>query len=173
MTVNGIDKVLGDDARRHLQTGDVGVEAAAHLRTVEATGCPQLTGDEASVLGQRQQDGVLNAPLLGLGMTAAAVVAEIRPPLTTDEACLAGKELAIDVAALSNDGALPLPQRPVPPAIGQQDVAAVVVNHLLGREAGNTAVKQRQEACLCYELYELSAVVDPLCHQSLLFSRQR
>ena len=60
VTVGGIDKVLGDDAGGHLETGDVAVEAAAHLRTVEAAEGAQFAGDEAAVLGEGQQDGLLN-----------------------------------------------------------------------------------------------------------------
>ena len=36
--VNRIDEVLCDKAAGHLQTCDIAVEAASHLRTVEAAG---------------------------------------------------------------------------------------------------------------------------------------
>ena len=92
-------------------------------------------------------------------MNAAAVVAEVGPPLATDESCLAGKELTIDMTAIGDDRTLPLPQWPVPPAVGQDDVAAVVVDHLFGRETTDAAVEQRQESRPANQLHQLRAVV--------------
>ena len=48
--VAGIDKVFGDDATGHLQTGDVTIEAAAHLGARKAAGCTQFAGNETLVL---------------------------------------------------------------------------------------------------------------------------
>ena len=73
-------------------------------------------------------------------MLTATVVTEVGPPLATDEASLASEEFAIYDAALCDDGAFPLPQRPVPAAIGQHHISAVVAHHLLGRIAANATV---------------------------------
>ena len=109
MFVNRIDKVFRDNATGHLQTGDVTIKATAHLRPRKTTGGTQLPGNETAVLRERQQNGLLDGALLRSWIFMAAIVAEVRPPVTTDEACLACKELAIDAVALRNNRALPFP----------------------------------------------------------------
>ena len=74
-------------------------------------------------------------------MLAAAIVAEVGPPLAADEAGLSSEELAIDVAADGDDLTLPLPQWPVPSAIGEHHVTTVLVDHILGGEAVDAAVE--------------------------------
>mgnify|MGYP007069903741 CR=1 FL=1 len=54
--VHRVDEVLGDDATGHLQTGDVSIEATAHLRTREAAGSTQLARNHTATLFQSQQD---------------------------------------------------------------------------------------------------------------------
>ena len=50
MTVAGIDEIFGDDAALHLQAGDVGVEAAAHLPSHEPAQGTQFASDKAAML---------------------------------------------------------------------------------------------------------------------------
>ena len=93
-------------------------------------------------------------------MPASAIVAEVGPPTAADEPRLASEELAIDVAALGDDFALPFPQGPVPPAVGQHHVAAVVGHHFFGRETADATVQEGQKPYLAYQFYQLCAVVD-------------
>ena len=107
--VSRIDEVLGDDATGRLQTGDIAVETATHLRPCETACSTKLSGNETAMLLQSQQDGLLDAARLWGGVLAAAIVAEVGPPLAADEARLARKELAVDAAAFGHDGAFPFP----------------------------------------------------------------
>ena len=50
MTVGRVYEVLGNDIATHLQAGDIAVESAAHLGTIETTGGTQFAGDETAVL---------------------------------------------------------------------------------------------------------------------------
>ena len=61
--VSRIDKVLGDDAAGHLQTGDISVEAAAHLGACESAGGTKLTGDETALLLECKQNCFLDTTL--------------------------------------------------------------------------------------------------------------
>ena len=107
--VVGVDEIFGHHPAGRLEAGDVGVETAAHLGTGEATGGAQLARDHAAVGAEDEEDGVLDRAFLGLGVTAAPVVAEIGPPVERDEAGLASEELAVDTAAFGDDVALPFP----------------------------------------------------------------
>ena len=49
MLICGIDAILRDHATGHLQTGNVAIEATAHLRTCKTTGSAQFTGDQRSL----------------------------------------------------------------------------------------------------------------------------
>ena len=60
MLVAGIDEVLGDNAARHLQAGNIAVKSAAHLTASETAGIAQFARDEAAVFAQGQQDGFLD-----------------------------------------------------------------------------------------------------------------
>ena len=104
-----IYKVLGDDVTPHLQTSNVRVETTAHLRTCESTFGTQLTGDEALMLTESLQYHVLDGALLGYGHATAAIIYQVGPPGTADEASLLCEELAIDTGTLRNDWAFPLP----------------------------------------------------------------
>ncbi len=159
MAVEGVDKVLGDDVAAHLQAGDVGVEPAAHLRPGESAGSPQLAGDEAALFAQCAQDGLFNGALGGDGVNAAAVVAEVGPPLAADESRLAGKELAVDAVSISHYRAFPFPQRPVPAAVGHDHVAAVVVDNFLGRESPDATVEKGQEPHLLDMRHQLGTTM--------------
>ena len=79
VTVVGIDEIFRHDISAHLQAGEVGVEAAPHLRPCEATCRPQLAGDEASFGPQDVEDAFFDASFLGSGADASAVVAEVGP----------------------------------------------------------------------------------------------
>lgn len=81
-------------------------------------------------------------------MQAAAVVAEVGPPLSADEPRLAGEEFAIHAAAIGDNASFPFPELPFPAAVGQLGVAAIVVDYGLGSKAIDAAVEQRQEANL-------------------------
>ena len=48
--IDGINKVFGDDPGGHLQTGDVAIELAAHLGTIETASGPQLASNQGSLL---------------------------------------------------------------------------------------------------------------------------
>ena len=109
MLVGGVYKILGHDATGHLQARHVAVEPAAHLGAVEATGSTQFARYQTAVLGQRQQDSLIDAALHRRRLRSAAIVAKVGPPLLAHKARLARKELAIDAASLGDDGALPLP----------------------------------------------------------------
>ena len=140
--VSRIDEVLGDDAAGRLQAGDIAVESAAHLRPRETTGSTKLSGNKTAVLLQSQQDGLFDAARFGGRVLAAAIVAEVGPPLTADKARLTRKELAIDAAAFGHDGAFPFPQRPIPASIRKPHIAAVVAHDFFSRKATNAAIEQ-------------------------------
>ena len=159
MLVERIDKILRHDVAAHLQACDIAVELTAHLGPRESAGGTQFTGDEAALLLERQQDGFLDAPLLGLRMRAAAIVAEVWPPLTADEPCLLREELAIDAVALRHHGTFPFPQRPVPSAVGEHHIAAVFICHFHGREAYYPAVQQGEEAYLPNQFHQVDLAV--------------
>ena len=124
VTVVGIDEIFRHDISAHLQAGEVGVEAAPHLRPCEATCRPQLAGDEASFGPQDVEDAFFDASFLRSGADASAVVAEVGPPLAADEGRLVLEELAVGASALLKDGALPRPEGPFPSAVGQAGVLA-------------------------------------------------
>ena len=135
MLVSGIYKVLGDYQAGHLQAGDVAIKLAAHLGTVEATGRTQFAGNEAAAFAKGRQDDVVNGSFLRHRILAATVVAEVGPPLAADEPGFLIEELAVNATAVRHDGTFPLPQRPVPPAIVEYHIAAVVGHHLFRRIA--------------------------------------
>ena len=148
MLVQGIDKVFGDDAACHLETGDVVIELAAHLASRESASVAEVAGDEAALFVQRGEDGILNRSLFGNRVLGAPPVKEVGPPLAADKARLACKELAIDATALLNDRPFPLPQRPLPSAIGEYGVAAFFRHQRLGAVTPYAALQQRQKAHL-------------------------
>ena len=154
-----IDEVLSDDAAGRLQSGHITVETAAHLRPCETTGGTKFSGNKTSMLLQSQQDGFFDTARLGGRVLAAAVVAEVGPPLTADEARLARKELAIDTVTFGHNGTFPFPQRPVPASIGEPHIAAIVAHDFLRREATNAAIEQGQEPDLLDEFRQLRLVV--------------
>ena len=159
MFVTGIDKVFGDDATGHLQTGDIAVEATAHLGARESTGGTQLSRDETAMLLKCQKDGLLDGALLWGWKFAATIVAEVRPPVTTHKARLACEELAIDAIAICDHGAFPLPQRPVPATVRQHHITAIVVYKFFRRVTPDAAVEQRQEPHLLDGVHQLRAGV--------------
>ena len=116
--VEGIDEVFSDNTTLHLQAGDVAIEAAAHLGACKATGGSELAGDQTAMLAKGEEDGLFDAALGRGGVAAATKVAEVGPPVETDETSLACEELTIDAMPFGDDGAFPLPQGPVPSAIG-------------------------------------------------------
>ena len=158
--IEGVNEIFSDDAALHLQTGDVAIEAAAHLRACETTGGAELAGNETALLTKGEEDGLFDAALGRGGMAAATKVAEIGPPVETNEAGLACEELTIDAMALGNDGALPLPQGPVPSAIGENHITTFIIDQLLGGIAGDAAIEQGQEAYLLDERHELRTGVN-------------
>jgi len=135
MLVSGIYKVLSNDKAGHLQAGDIAVKLATHLGTVEATSRTQFTSNKAAVFTKRSKDDVVNGSFLRHRIFAATVVAEVGPPLATDEPGFLVEELAINAAAFRHDGTFPLPQRPVPTAIVEYHIAAIVSYHLFCRIA--------------------------------------
>ena len=157
VTVVGIDEIFRHDIAAHLQAGEVGVEAAPHLRPCEATCRPQLAGDEASFGPQDVEDAFFDASFLGSGADASAVVAEVRPPLAADEGRLVLEELAVGASALLKDGALPRPEGPFPSAVGQAGVLAVFVRHFFGRPAFDAHAEQGQEAYFVDVVCQLGA----------------
>ena len=87
---------------------------------------------------------------------AAAIVAEVRPPFLTDEACLLVEELSVEAGHLGDYLPLPFPQRPVPTAIGENHITAVIIHYLLCAEARDTAVEQRQETDIVNKLHQFN-----------------
>ena len=163
VTVVGIDEIFRHDISAHLQAGEVGVEAAPHLRPCEATCRPQLAGDEASFGPQDVEDAFFDASFLGSGADASAVVAEVGPPLAADEGRLVLEELAVGASALLKDGALPRPEGPFPSAVGQAGVLAVFVRHFFGRPAFDAHAEQGQEAYLVDVVCQLGAGMQEFC----------
>ena len=140
MLVGGVDEILGDDAAGHLQAGDIGVETTAHLGAVEAAGGTEVAGNHAAVDTEDFQDGAFNAVLGRLGILGTAVVAEVGPPLHTDEAGFPAEELAVGKMTFGDDGTFPLPEGPLPAVVGHH-IAALWCHQLVGREAGDAAVQ--------------------------------
>lgn len=119
MLVNGIDKVLGDNVGAHLKATYIGIELRTHILACEIAGGTQFTGYHTAMLTQGGEDDILDGAFLWNGVLAAPPVVEVGPPLATDKACLACKELAIETSTFTYNGAFPLPQRPFPCAIGE------------------------------------------------------
>lgn len=163
VTVVGIDEIFRHDISAHLQAGEVGVEAAPHLRPCEATCRPQLAGDEASFGPRDVEDAFFDASFLGSGADASAVVAEVGPPLAADEGRLVLEELAVGASALLKDGALPRPEGPFPSAVGQAGVLAVFIRHFFGRPAFDAHAEQGQEAYLVDVVCQLGAGMQEFC----------
>ena len=157
MFVGRIDKVLGNYQARHLQTSHVAIKLAAHLGPVEATGSTEFTGNETDVFSKRRKDDVINSPFCWQRIFTATVVTEIGPPLATDKPCFLVIELAIDATTIRHDGPFPLPQRPVPPAIVEHHITAVVSYHLLSRETTDATIQQRQESHLVNKCCQLGS----------------
>ena len=111
MTVARIDEILCHDVAAHLQACKISVETATHLRTGKATGGPQLTRNQATVLFQSYQYNLLDTPLFRPRIKAAPVIAEIGPPFPADKTGLTLEELAVGTTAFLQDGTLPFPQR--------------------------------------------------------------
>ena len=137
VTVVGIDEIFRHDISAHLQAGEVGVEAAPHLRPCEATCRPQLAGDEASFGPQDVEDAFFDASFFGAGADAPAI--------------------AVGASALLKDGALPRPEGPFPSAVGQAGVLAVFVRHFFGRPAFDAHAEQGQEAYFVDVVCQLGA----------------
>ena len=109
VAVARIDKVLGDDVASHFEPRDIGVEPSSHFGTGEAACCTEFAGDEAAFALERGKNHFLYASLFGVGIDAAAVVAEIGPPFAADERCFFVEKFAVGAAAFLQDGTFPLP----------------------------------------------------------------
>ena len=157
VTVVWIDEIFRHDIAAHLQSRQVGVEAAPHLRPCEATGRPQVAGDEASFGPQDVEDAFFDASFFGAGADAPAIVAEVRPPFAADKGRLVLEELAVGASALLKDGALPRPEGPFPSAVGQAGVLAIFVRHFFGRPAFDAHAEQGQEAYFVDVVYQFGA----------------
>ena len=160
MLIAWIDEILCNNPTSHLKARDVTVEATAHLRPCKAAGRTELTGNQAAVLSKHQQDRLLDTAILRLRMPATTIVAEVGPPRTTDESGLACEELPIDTVALLHNRTLPLPQRPVPAAIGHHHITAVIVDDVLCRIAHDAAVQKWQKTHLLNICHQLRATMD-------------
>lgn len=160
--IYGIDKIFGNNSGGHLQTGDVAIELAAHLGAIEAAGGAQLARNQTAMLGQGKKDSLVDTALGGRRMDAAAIVAEVGPPLPADKAGLASKELTIDQTAIGNHLALPLPHRPVPTAIAKHHITTIIGHKILGRETADAAIQEWQKTYLLYNRYQLRTIMSLL-----------
>lgn len=95
MPVAGINEILRYDVAAHLQSGEVSIETAAHFRSRETACRTQLARNQAAFAFQRCENSFLDASFFGVRINAAAVIAEVGPPLTTDECRLATEKLAV------------------------------------------------------------------------------
>ena len=107
--VGGIDEVLSNDEAGHLQAGNIAVELAAHFGAIETAGGTELAGNEAAMLTKNGEDGVVNGTLGRCRELAAAIVAEIWPPVAANETCFFVEELAVNAVAVSDNRTFPLP----------------------------------------------------------------
>ena len=158
--VGRIYKVFRNDICCHLQAADIGVELAAHLRSGKAACRPELTRYETAAFTQGAQYGIFYASLGWQRIFASAPVAQIGPPVATDKACFARKELSIDAVAGSDNGTLPFPQGPLPCAIGKLSETAHFGHEAFGTVAWYAAVEQRQEAYLLDVFYQFGTGVE-------------
>ena len=76
---------------------------------MESAGRTQLSGDEAASGLQRLQYGSLYGVASWTGHFRAAIVAEVLPPVPTDEACLLVEELTVHARHVIDDASFPLP----------------------------------------------------------------
>ena len=158
--IERVNEIFSKDAALHMQAGDVSIETSTHLRACETTGGAELAGNETALLTKGEEDGLFDAALGRGGVAAATKVAEIGPPVETNEARLACEELAIHAMAIGNDGALPLQQGPVPSTMGKNNITTLIIDQLLGGIAGDAAIEQGQEAYLLDERHELRTGVN-------------
>ena len=168
--VGGIHEVFGYDITSHLQAGDVTVELASHLRPVEATCLAQLTRYQTVVLLQSKQYGFLDGTFLRSGMLTATIIIEVGPPLAAYETGLIVIELTINASALLNDGTFPLPQRPVPTAIRECHITAVVAHDGIGREPADTTIEKRQETHLLNVRYQFGRRINLFSFHLFVFN---
>ena len=101
--VSGIDEIFRNDATGNLQTCDITIKPTPHLRPIKTTGGPQFTCDQRPLLQQSEQYRLFDGALRWRRMQMATIVAEIRPPLTTDEASLSSEELARLLGHIGNN----------------------------------------------------------------------
>ena len=109
MLVTRIDEIFRHHPRCHLNTRDIAVELAPHLRAGEAACRTQVAVDDTILFAERLVDDAFYTAVLRHGIETAAPVAEMRPPRATDKAGLAVEELAIDAISLVDDNAFPFP----------------------------------------------------------------
>ena len=141
--VGGIYKVFRNDICCHLQAADIAVELTPHLGSSKATCRPEFTRYHTPILTQGAQYGIFYASLGWQRIFASAPVAQIGPPVATDKACFARKELSIDAVAGSDNGTLPFPQGPFPCAIGKLSETTLFGHEAFGTVAWYAAVEQR------------------------------
>ena len=110
------------------------------------------------MLAQGQHDGFLDGAGRWGRVGAASPVHEVGPPVHADVARFLVKELAIDAAALGDDGAFPLPHGPVPTVVIHH-ITAITVYDLLGRKTADAAIQQRQEPHLLDQVHHLGRIM--------------
>lgn len=148
MLVPWIYEVLCHDIATHLQTSYIGIKLATHLGVRESTCLAKVTGNHAAIELQGLQDGFLDAVWLRVRILAAAIVAEVWPPLLTDEHSLLANKLAVGTACLPDDISLPIPQRPLKSTLRQLDILTILIHHLFCRPSSNAEGEKRQKANL-------------------------
>ncbi len=173
MAVAGIEKIFGDDVGSHLKARHIAIELTPHPRAVEAASRPQFARRQAAGLLQCRQNPLLNAPGLGIGENAAAVVAEIGPPCPADEGGLAVDELAVGAAALLQDAPFPCPKGPLPAAVFEDGILRSLVGCSLGRPSIYAHRQQWQETYFVDILHQLGPRMYRSSFHRFTFTRQR
>ena len=148
MLIGRINEVLRHDMATHLQTSDIAIETTAHIGTRKTTSRTQFTRDETPMHLKHIENRVLNTPFGRFRTHTASIVIEIRPPFSTNESRFLIEKLAIHATSIRHHLPFPFPQWPIPSTIRKDNIAAILIHHILSRKTTDATIQQRQKSHL-------------------------